>query len=72
MAKATKKQIEDFWVDEFASSGHCVLCGNHGMIDTRGKVFTPAGVECGDHVYCICPNGRSMKSRSEELLKESE
>ncbi len=57
----TKDQLSDFWMAEYAGTGHCVLCGNHGIIDTRGKVFTPAGFECGAKVYCLCPNGRAMK-----------
>ena len=50
------------WAAEFAPKGACCLCGNHGVIDTRGKVFTPAGSEVGARVYCICPNGRRLKS----------
>jgi hypothetical protein len=57
----TKNQMADFWIEEYGKRNHCCLCGNHGIIDTRGKVFTPAGVECGDRVFCICPNGRAMK-----------
>ena len=63
----TKNQLADLWVREFSSTGHCVLCGNAGVIDTRGKLFTAAGVECGDKVFCICPNGRVMKSKGVSL-----
>ncbi len=59
----TKTQMASLWLDEFSDTGHCCLCGNHGIIDTRGKVFTPAGHECGDRVWCICPNGRIMKKQ---------
>lgn len=41
--------------------GHCGLCGNSGVIDTRGRMYTPAGVECGVLAFCICPNGRAFK-----------
>lgn len=57
----TKNQLANFWHKNYASTGHCVLCGNHGIIDTRGKVFTPAGVECGDKVFCVCPNGQAIQ-----------
>ena len=60
----TKNQLADLWLKEFSATGHCCICGNHGIIDTRGKVFTPAGHECGDLVWCICPNGRVMKHSS--------
>jgi hypothetical protein len=67
MAKPiTKEQLEDFWAREFAPRGHCCLCGNFGVIDTVGLVHTPAGVECGAKVFCICPNGRQMKKASEK------
>lgn len=46
---------------------HCGLCGNSGMIDTVGKIFTAAGVECGIKVPCVCPNGRSIKHAQAEL-----
>lgn len=39
----------------------CGLCGNHGIIDTVGKMFSPAGVECGVRVPCVCANGRAIK-----------
>lgn len=57
----SKKALANLWHRDYSSTGHCVLCGNHGIIDTRGKVFTSAGRECGDKVFCICPNGQAMK-----------
>lgn len=57
----TKNQLANFWLKNYASKGHCALCGNHGIIDTRGKVFTNAGVECGDKVFCVCPNGQALQ-----------
>lgn len=66
----TTDPIYDLWQAEFRGpttgvwkGAHCGLCGNYGVIDTRGKVFTPAGVECGVRAYCICPNGRAMRER---------
>ncbi len=60
----TKNQMSDFWYAEYGDRGHCCLCGNNGYIDTREKVQTPAGHECGDLVWCICPNGRVMKRQT--------
>lgn len=40
---------------------YCGLCGNTGIVDTRGKVNDPAGADCGVRAYCICPNGRTIK-----------
>lgn len=47
-----------FWFMEFLSPkvDVCGLCGNSGVLDTRG-VRSPLGVECGVVAYCICPNG---------------
>lgn len=39
----------------------CGLCGNAGIVNTVGKVRSPAGVECGIERPCICPNGRAIK-----------
>jgi hypothetical protein len=61
LEQARKEAVEEVWAKEFAPKGHCMLCGNHGVVDTRGKVQTPAGVQCGGVAYCICPNGRRMK-----------
>lgn len=63
----SKRALSDFWHEEFAATGYCCLCGNHGVIDTRGKVHTPAGLECGDLVFCICPNGRALKKGGASL-----
>lgn len=57
----TKNQLANLWVKNYSKRGLCVLCGNHGIVDTRGKLFSPAGVECGDKVFCICPNGQIMQ-----------
>jgi hypothetical protein len=59
----TKNQMADLWFREFAKRRACCLCGNSGIINTRNKVFTAAGVECGDIAFCICPNGRSWKKQ---------
>ncbi len=50
---------------------HCGLCGNHGIVDTVGKVSTPAGHPCGVRTFCICPNGRVMKKNAEREAKKA-
>ena len=40
----------------------CGLCGNTGLVDTRGTVKTPKGNDCGIRAFCICPNGRLLKN----------
>lgn len=64
--KISKQQFTDLWWDEFCpnksiSAVGCMICGGSGQLDTRGKVFTRAGVECGGIACCICPNGRALK-----------
>lgn len=44
-------------------SNLCGLCGNRGVIDTRGKVRSPTGTVTGVLAHCICPNGRSWKAK---------
>lgn len=62
MAKLpTRASLEELWVQDYAPRDLCCICGNRGIIDTRGKVFAASGVECGALVFCICPNGQAMK-----------
>lgn len=51
---------------------HCGLCGNSGVIDTRGRMRTAAGYESGVLRFCICPNGRTMKQKGWDLDKALE
>ena len=53
----------DLWL-EYLNAGACGLCGQSGKVDTRGRVKSPAGEECGVLRYCICPNGRWLKQRN--------
>lgn len=65
---------DDTWF-EFLNhqSGRCGLCGNSGIVDTRGKVVSPRGEDCGVRACCICPNGRTIKYLSgNELPPEGE
>jgi len=45
---------------------HCTLCGNCGVIDTRG-VRTPAGLAVGRLNYCCCPNGLALRRQGADL-----
>lgn len=66
-----KKFLADLWHNEYVSREDsrmgCLICGNSGIIDTRGKMKTPAGYPCGGLAFCICPNGRVMKSKGCKL-----
>ena len=56
---------DDTWLEFLGPSEremYCGLCGNSGIVDTRGKVRSPAGDDCGVRAFCICPNGRSVKA----------
>lgn len=65
---ADTKAVDDPW-REFADAEHenCGLCGNTGVIDTRGRLETPAGVPCGVLRFCLCPNGRAWKKGGANL-----
>lgn len=65
---ADTKAVDDPW-REFADAEHenCGLCGNTGVIDTRGRLETPAGVPCGVLGFCLCPNGRAWKKGGANL-----
>ncbi len=55
------QETQDLWWEFTDSHDFCGLCGNSGVIDTRGRVFTAAGVSCGVLAFCLCPNGRAFK-----------
>lgn len=61
----------DLWLEFIERDGqgipHCGLCGNKGIIDTTkaGESFTGAARGCGVRRFCICPNGRTLKDRSD-------
>lgn len=55
------RESQDLWL-EFCVKNLCSLCGQVGIVDTRG-IRTPANFECGGLHYCICPNGRALKAK---------
>ena len=66
--KVTKNQLEDFWFENYRTQ-HCTICGNRGVIDSRG-VTTSAGVSVGRRNWCICPNGQVFARRHKGLSAE--
>lgn len=61
-------KAEDLYLEFVNSSALlCGLCGNYGIVDTRGIMHSPATVECGVLAFCICPNGRSLKKSGVDL-----
>jgi len=52
--------VVDYWHEHYVHKGHCALCGNHGRIDTTGTK-TPAGLLIGKKLWCICPNGQTLR-----------
>lgn len=55
---------DDTWLEFLGPPGVescCGLCGNSGIVDTRGKVADPWGADCGVRAFCICANGRTIK-----------
>ena len=59
-------KLSDFWLKWYCDF-HCTLCGNVGIIDSRG-VRTPAGVPVGRLNWCICPNGTTMRRQRQGNL----
>jgi hypothetical protein len=61
----------DTWLEFLGPPGEelwCGLCGNSGVVDTRGKVVSPRGNDCGVRAFCLCPNGRTIKQLSNGVL----
>lgn len=49
----------EYWC-EFLVDDHCGLCGNTGVIHVSSR--TPANKLLHLTAYCICPNGRTLKT----------
>jgi hypothetical protein len=54
--------VTEYWFTNYTYKGLCSLCGNSGVIDTTGIVFTNAGLMVGRQNFCICPNGQELRS----------
>ena len=55
--------VTDYWSEYYSAEGLCSICGNTGVLDTRGTK-TPAGVEVGRVNFCICPNGQALREEA--------
>lgn len=49
------RQLTEYWLRFYVERGLCTLCNNTGRL-TRSD---------GERDYCICPNGRTMRTRRE-------
>lgn len=56
-------EVVEYWLEHYLNVvvGLCGLCGNTGLIDTRGRAVSPAGVDAGGIHYCVCPNGQTRR-----------
>jgi len=75
--RMTEKVIEDYFYKHYdntdvVSYGLCSLCGNMGVIDTRGRAISGAGIDAGRLNYCICPNGVEMRKQKAKLMGRDE
>jgi len=66
------KAVVDYWIEHYLGGrlGLCTLCGNSGVIDTRGRAISPAGQHSGKLNFCICPNGQTMRLSGAELCEQ--
>ncbi len=65
MSDLVNNPITNYWYENYVHDGHCSLCGQVGLIDTRSAV-TPAGFFCGRVNFCICPNGQQLREKAED------
>jgi len=54
---AENEKVMHYVMRFYFTAGDCTLCGNRGIIDTRG-VKTADGIEVGARNFCLCPNGQ--------------
>jgi len=70
--RMTENIVTSYW-RRFYAGAACTLCGNSGVIDSRGRAMTAVGVAVGRLNYCICPNGmvlRRNRANPEDHLDE--
>jgi hypothetical protein len=60
--EAFNDDVVDYWA-AFYVDGHCTLCGNGGVVDTRGA-RTGGYLLVGRLNWCICPNGQIKRDHS--------
>lgn len=71
--KRVRKPIGEYWFENYinldvADHGLCSLCGNRGIVDTRGRAISPRGLDAGRLNYCICPNGQALRIHEAPLV----
>ncbi len=71
------KAIADFVQEHYDNTdvtpyGLCSLCGNMGVIDTRGRAISGAGIDAGRLNYCLCLNGMEMRKQKAKLMSRDE
>ena len=66
------QEVVKYWQEHYTDKkqfGICTLCGNTGIIDTRGaKSF--AGHLVGRLDFCICKNGQHDRQQAEMEAKK--
>lgn len=62
--------VKEYWHKYFTKDGHCSVCGNLGVIDTRVTARTTAGYYCGAVQYCFCPNGQMLRNNMVRSAEE--
>ena len=65
------KTVENYAFKHYFPLNHCGLCGNSGVIDTRG-VTTAGGITVGGIWWCICPNGQAHRQNNPNNPTETE
>ena len=61
--QSTSEDLSKFWARHYVhpETGCCCLCGNSGIVDTRGTTWTPKRKPSGARVFCFCPNGQLIR-----------
>jgi hypothetical protein len=55
--------LHTYYMSERTS--RCSLCGDFGVVDTRGRVLDPEGRDQGRLQWCFCPYGQSYRDGAE-------
>lgn len=58
--------LSEYWLEHYAPQDVCVLCGNSGIVDTKGTAFWPDGKPAGGRHWCFCPNGRERRKDTDD------
>ncbi len=65
MAKKTIRAkhyiVAEYAMTYYGDDHYCTLCGNTGIVDTRGARAGRLGKAVGRLNWCICPNGQVLR-----------